>query len=75
VPFGPIDTAHDVWSYAMGKRDRRNSLKMSRRKAQVKKKIRAKRPKAVRTPVAAPPVKKARAAKVAAPAAPAESAG
>ena len=56
----------------MGKRDRRNSLKMSRLKAQVKKKIRERRPKAQRTPEAAPPAKKTRAAKVAAPA---ESAG
>ena len=57
----------------MGKRDRRNSNKMSRLKAQVKKKIREKRPKAARLPVAAPPAKKARAPK-AAPAAPAEGA-
>lgn len=56
----------------MGKRDRRNSLKMSRRKAQEKKKIREKRPKAVRTPVAAPPAKKARAPKAAPAAPPAE---
>lgn len=56
----------------MGKRDRRNSLKMSRLKAQAKKKIRAKRPKAVRTPVAPPVVAKPRAPKAAA--APTESA-
>lgn len=57
----------------MGKRDRRNSMKMSRRKAQVKKKIREKKPQATRTPIAAPPAKKARTSK-AAPAAPAEGA-
>src|ERR1700748_2471452 len=42
----------------MGKRDRRHSLKMNRRKAQVKKKLRAKRPKATRAVEGAAPVKK-----------------
>lgn len=43
----------------MGKRDRRNSLKMSRLKAKEKKKIREKRPQSARTPVAPPPAKRA----------------
>lgn len=58
----------------MGKRDRRHSLKMNRRKAQEKKKIREKRPKSVRTPIATPATKKARTPKAAPPAAPAEGA-
>jgi hypothetical protein len=54
----------------MGKLDRRHSLKMNRRKAQEKKKIRAKRPKSAKATAAAAlpatPAKKARAAKPAA---------
>jgi hypothetical protein len=56
----------------MGKLDRRHSLKMNRRKAQAKKKLRDKRPKARPVEGEATP-KKARAAK-AAPATPPTSA-
>jgi hypothetical protein len=64
----------------MGKRDRRHSLKMNRRKAQEKKKIRLSRPKSEKAlaaaAAAAAPPKKARAPK-SAPASekPAEPAG
>jgi hypothetical protein len=57
----------------MGKRDRRLSLKMKRRKAQVKKKGRDATKKPVARPEAAPPAKKTRTPKAAA-AAPATSA-
>jgi hypothetical protein len=54
----------------MGKRDRRHSLKMNRRKAQEKKKIRQKRPKSAKAlEAAAAPAKKPRGAKAEAPAA------
>jgi hypothetical protein len=53
----------------MGKLDRRHSMKMKRREAQAKKKLREMRPlqkKALAAKVAAAPAKKARAAKPAA---------
>jgi len=56
----------------MGKRDRRHSLKMNQRKAQAKKKIREKRPKAARLAEAEVKTKKPRAATKSAP--PAEAA-
>jgi hypothetical protein len=50
----------------MGKLDRRHSLKMNRRKAQAKKKIRQKLPKSAKAlAAAAAPVKKPRASKAA----------
>ena len=56
----------------MGKLDRRNSMKMKRRKAQAAKKARAKNKTPVKAPEAATPAKKVRAPKAAAAPAPTE---
>jgi hypothetical protein len=56
----------------MGKLDRRNSMKMKRRKAQAAKKARAKQKTPVKAPEAAAPVKKTRAPKAAAASTPTE---